>query len=117
MGLYELVSGILTIAGSIVLIYRIIHELESGRVKKVQLQKLCTKWLIFTIFIKIELYLLVIFDFIPLGKLLLLVLKLFLFLPKNSVPTTLHRCPTPSSKRSIANCNESSSNHTVLTSP
>lgn len=53
MGLYELVSGILSIAGSIVLIYRIIHELESGRAKKVQLQKLCTKWLIFTIFIKL----------------------------------------------------------------
>lgn len=116
MGLYELVSGILSIAGSIVLIYRIIHELESGRAKKVQLQKLCTKWLIFTIFIKLELYLLFIFDFIPLGKLLLLVLKLFLFLPKNSVHPSSSRCLTPSSRRSIDSCKESNWNPTVLTS-
>jgi hypothetical protein len=57
MTLYEFSSGVLTMVGSIILVYRIIHDLESGRLKKLRLERLCTKWLIFTIFLKIEGYL------------------------------------------------------------
>jgi hypothetical protein len=81
MTLYDFSSGVLTVIGYTVLVYRIIHELEGGRLRKNRIERLCTKWLIFTIFLKIENYALVIIDIVPLGKLLLLIFKLFLFLP------------------------------------
>jgi hypothetical protein len=54
-------------------------------VKKSRQEKLCTKWLIFTIFLKIEFYVLAIVEIIPFGTLFMLVFKLFLFLPENAI--------------------------------
>lgn len=85
MTLYDLISGILTVTGYVVLVYRIVHLLESVKPKRERLERLCTKWLVFTIFLRIEDYLLVLLDILPLGKLILLFFKLFLFLPENSV--------------------------------
>ena len=53
MTFYELTSTVLTVVGYTVLVYRIVFELETGCSKKSRLEKLCTKWLIFTIFLKI----------------------------------------------------------------
>jgi hypothetical protein len=85
MSLYDIISAILTVAGYVILVYRIVHLLGASRVRRERLERLCAKWLIVIIFLKLEDYLLVLFDILPLGKLLLLMLKLFLFLPDNSV--------------------------------
>ena len=85
MTFYEFTSGVLTVIGYTVLVYRIIFELEAGSTKKTRLEKLCTKWLIFTIFLKIEFYVLAVVDILPFGAMLLLVFKTFLFLPENAV--------------------------------
>ena len=85
MTFYEFTSAVLTVVGYTVLVYRIIFELEAASSKKNRLEKLCTKWLIFTIFLKIEFYVLAIIDILPFGAMLLLVFKLFLFLPENAV--------------------------------
>ena len=53
--------------------------------KKSRQEKLCTKWLIFTIFLKIEYYVLAIVEIVPFGTLFMLVFKLFLFLPENAI--------------------------------
>lgn len=53
MTFYDFTSTILTVVGYTVLVYRIIFELESGKLKKSRQEKLCTKWLIFTIFLKL----------------------------------------------------------------
>jgi hypothetical protein len=50
MTFYDFTSTILTVVGYLVLVYRIIFELESGKMNKSRQEKLCTKWLIFTIF-------------------------------------------------------------------
>lgn len=52
MGFYDIVSTIFTVLGHIILIYRIVYELELGT-KKSMKEKLCTKWVIFTIFLKL----------------------------------------------------------------
>jgi hypothetical protein len=85
MTFYDFTSTILTVVGYSVLVYRIIFELESGKLKKSRQEKLCTKWLIFTIFLKLEYYILAIIEIIPFGTLFMLVFKLFLFLPENAV--------------------------------
>lgn len=53
MTFYDFTTTVLTVIGYSVLVYRIIFELESGKLKKTRTEKLCTKWLIFTIFLKI----------------------------------------------------------------
>jgi hypothetical protein len=52
MGLYDFLSIGLTGIGYCILVYRIVHELE-GKNKKGRLERLLTKWLIFTIFLKL----------------------------------------------------------------
>jgi hypothetical protein len=52
--LVDFTSTILTVVGYSVLVYRIIFELESGKMKKSRQEELCTKWLIFTIFLKLD---------------------------------------------------------------
>lgn len=94
MTFYDFTSTVLTVIGYSVLVYRIIFELESGKLKKTRTEKLCTKWLIFTIFLKIEYYVLAIIEIIPFGTLFLLVFKLFLFLPENAVLLFACRSPT-----------------------
>ena len=94
MAFYDFTSTLLTIVGYSVLVYRIVFELESGKVKKTRQEKLCTKWLIFTIFLKIEYYVLAIVEIIPFGTLVMLVFKLFLFLPENAVILVSLRSPT-----------------------
>ena len=91
MTFYDFTSSILTIVGYSVLVYRIIFELETARVKKSRQEKLCTKWLIFTIFLKLEYYILAIVEIIPFGTLFMLIFKLFLFLPENAVQIILLR--------------------------
>ena len=85
MTFYDFTSTILTVVGYTVLVYRIIFELESGKLKKSRQEKLCTKWLIFTIFLKLYYYILAIIEIIPFGSLFMLIFKLFLFLPENAV--------------------------------
>lgn len=94
MTFYDFSSGLLTVVGFTVLVYRIIFELESSRTKKSRQEKLCTKWLIFTIFLKIEYYMLAVVEIVPFGTLFMLVFKLFLFLPENAVPPSLSRSRT-----------------------
>lgn len=94
MTFYDFTSAVLTVVGYSVLVYRIIFELESGKLKKSRQEKLCTKWLIFTIFLKIEFYILAIVEIIPFGTLLMLAFKLFLFLPENAVRTPPSRFRT-----------------------
>lgn len=53
MSFYDILSGILTVAGLAILVYRTVTELESAKKQSV-LEKLCTKWVIFVIFIKLE---------------------------------------------------------------
>ena len=74
MGFYDVVSGVLTAVGTIVLIYRTMHELDR-RTKASTLEKLCTKWVIFVMFIKLEYWILAVVEIIPLGALALLVVK------------------------------------------
>lgn len=115
MSFYDFTSTLLTVVGYLVLVYRIVFELESGKVKKSRQEKLCTKWLIFTIFLKIEYYVLAIVEIIPFGTLFLLVFKLFLFLPENAVPPRAFRFRTrfTSVSRSISSAsNWSSTTHT-----
>ena len=59
--------------------------------KKSRQEKLCTKWLIFTIFLKIEFYVLAIVEIIPFGTLFMLVFKLFLFLPENAISHEIYK--------------------------
>jgi hypothetical protein len=52
---------------------------------------MCTKWIIFTIFLKIEFYFLAVVEILPLGALALLVLKLLLFLPENAISHAIYK--------------------------
>lgn len=100
MTFYDFTSTILTVVGYSVLVYRIIFELESGKMKKTRQEKLCTKWLIFTIFLKLEYYILAIVEIIPFGTLFMLIFKMFLFLPENAVRLFRVRSPTKSTNAS-----------------
>lgn len=68
--------------------------------KKTRQEKLCTKWLIFTIFLKLEFYILAIIEIIPFGTLFMLIFKMFLFLPENAVLLFRARSPTKSTNAS-----------------
>lgn len=116
MTFYDFTSTILTVVGYSVLVYRIIFELESGKLKKTRQEKLCTKWLIFTIFLKLEYYILAIIEIIPFGTLFMLVFKLFLFLPENAVSCHRRRSPTKSTSASRSTLRGSASMSTTLTS-
>lgn len=116
MTFYDFTSTILTIVGYSVLVYRIIFELESGKLKKSRQEKLCTKWLIFTIFLKIEFYILAIIEIIPFGTIFMLVFKLFLFLPENAVPSASLRSPTKYTSASRSTWNGSGWTSTTPTS-
>jgi hypothetical protein len=100
MTFYDFMSTILTVVGYSVLVYRTIFELESGKMKKNRQEKLCTKWLIFTIFLKLEYYMLAIVEIIPFGTLFMLIFKMFLFLPENAVRLFRVRSPTKSTNAS-----------------
>ena len=52
---------------------------------------MCTKWIIFTIFLKIEYGILTIVEIIPLGAIALLILKLLLFLPENAISHAIYK--------------------------
>jgi hypothetical protein len=80
MSFYDIVSTIFTMLGTTVLVYRTVQELEVGN-KSTTLEKLCTKWVIFMIFLKLEYIILAIVEIIPLGSIALLVIKFLLFMP------------------------------------
>lgn len=80
MNFYDVVSTIFTLLGTTVLVYRTVQELEVGTKSSI-LEKLCTKWVIFMIFLKLEYVILAIVEIIPLGSLALLVIKFLLFMP------------------------------------
>lgn len=113
MSLYDLLSGLLTFVGYAILVYRIVHLLERGCPQKARMERLCTKWLVFAIFLRVEEYLLVVFDILPLGKILLLLLKLFLFMPENSVPPSPPRYHILSTNASIRRWNISNCRSTT----
>ena len=52
MNFYDIVSNILTLLGTSVLVYKTVQELEVGTKQSI-LEKLCTKWVIFMIFLKL----------------------------------------------------------------
>ena len=52
MNFYDIVSNILTLLGTTVLVYKTVQELEVGTKQSIQ-EKLCTKWVIFMIFLKL----------------------------------------------------------------
>ncbi len=52
MNFYDIVSNILTLLGTTVLVYKTVQELEVGTKQSI-LEKLCTKWVIFMIFLKL----------------------------------------------------------------
>jgi hypothetical protein len=54
-------------------------------------EKLCTKWVMFMIFLKLEYALLAILEIIPLGALALLIIKLLLFLPENPISHKIYK--------------------------
>ena len=91
MGFYDLVSFALTLVGTFVLIYRTVTELEFTNKKMKRLEKLCTKWVIFVIFVKIEYAILAILEIIPLGALALLVVKFLLFMPENPISHQIYK--------------------------
>lgn len=84
MGIYDLISGALTVVGTVVLVYKTVSEI-ADRTKLSTLEKLCTKWVIFVIFLKIEYMILALMEIIPLGALALLVVKFLLFMPDNPI--------------------------------
>lgn len=90
MGFYDMVSGVLTIVGTFVLVYRTIQELER-RGRQNTLEKLCTKWVIFVMFIKLEYWMLAVLEIIPLGTLALLVIKFLLFMPENPISHQVYK--------------------------
>jgi hypothetical protein len=53
MTLYDLISGLLTVVGYTILVYRIVRLLEGARVKRERMERLCTKWLVFAIFLRV----------------------------------------------------------------
>lgn len=116
MTFYDFTSTLLTVVGYTVLVYRIVFELESAKLKKSRQEKLCTKWLIFTIFLKVEYYVLAVVEIIPFGTLVLLVFKLFLFLPENAVPLPSRRFPMRSTNASRSTSKRSSWRSTTRTS-
>lgn len=92
MGFYELVSFALTLVGTFVLIYRTVNELDDGLIKKNhKLEKMCTKWVIFVMFLKIEYWLLAVLEIIPLGALAMLVIKFLLFMPENPISHKIYK--------------------------
>lgn len=52
MTFYDIVSTIFTLLGTSVLVYKTVQEIEVGS-KQSLLEKLCTKWVIFMIFLKL----------------------------------------------------------------
>lgn len=90
MGFYDLVSMALTIVGTFVLIYRTVHEIDAAS-KASKLEKMCTKWVIFVIFLKIEYWILAVLEIIPLGALAMLVIKFLLFMPENPISHKIYK--------------------------
>lgn len=52
---------------------------------------MCTKWVIFMIFLKLEYVILAIVEIIPLGSLALLVIKFLLFMPENPISHKIYK--------------------------
>lgn len=90
MGFYDILSSVLTVVGLTILVYKTVNELESAR-KPTVLEKLCTKWVIFMIFLKLEYWILAIVEIIPLGALALLFIKLLLFMPENPISHKIYK--------------------------
>ena len=90
MGFYDIISNTFTIIGTFVLIYRTIHELDvPSKVSK--REKMCTKWVIFVLFLKLEYWILAVLEIIPLGALALLAVKFLLFMPENPISHKIYK--------------------------
>lgn len=90
MGIYDMLSFVLTLVGTFVLLYRTVNELDSAS-KLSRREKLCTKWVIFMIFLKLEYVILAVLEIIPLGALALLVIKFLLFMPENPISHKIYK--------------------------
>ena len=85
-----MLSFVLTLVGTFVLLYRTVNELDSPS-KLSRREKLCTKWVIFMIFLKLEYVILAVLEIIPLGALALLVIKFLLFMPENPISHKIYK--------------------------
>lgn len=85
-----MLSFVLTLVGTFVLLYRTVNELDSAS-KLSRREKLCTKWVIFMIFLKLEYVILAVLEIIPLGALALLVIKFLLFMPENPISHKIYK--------------------------
>lgn len=90
MSFYTIISTLLTFVGTTVLVYRTVQELNQNR-KASALEKLCTKWVIFMMFLKLEYVILAIIEIVPLGALALLVIKFLLFMPENPISHKIYK--------------------------